>query len=86
MNIIYTLVYILFIIYKYIYTVKELTINKVFIWPAAFLSTLEEFGPSKHTSIRSETNLILGITNAFITSGPNSQRPWIAPYNEASGV
>lgn len=53
--------------------------SKVLICPAAFLSMLVNPWPSMHDSMRSEIDLILGITKDLITSGPNSQSPSIAP-------
>lgn len=63
-----------------------LTTSNVFICPAPFLSTLESTGPSMQLSIRSDIDFIFGIISAFTTSGPSSERPSIAPYNEAKGV
>lgn len=62
------------------------TNNKVLIWPTAFLSAVENPIVSVLDSSRSDIDLNLGMTNDFTTSGPNSQRPAIAPYNDASGV
>lgn len=62
------------------------TTSRVLICPAPFLSTLDNPWPSMHDSIRSEMDLILGMTRALITSGPNSQSPSIAPYRDANGV